>query len=309
MTLTTLGVCEKEYSDMFPRSYIRSSFLLISLATFLTGCQMNAASLKSANVEALVGTAMNIVSSFDTSPERQLRLAGAAKQAILKRNPRSKDHRMEAKLQRMVDGIAKANGLREFDWQVYLLANKRINAFTPGGGVIFVEEGLVAQTETEAMMAMVLAHEMAHVQEAHPAVGMRDRSLMNVGANVLVGYVGSNTAGLTNDIARVALQYTYNAAANGYGRSAESEADEVGLRYFVKTGYNPRSASAVFEDFHRVFGSRSAVEQFFHGSHPQSKARAERIDDMVSELGLGSGGITQTREWSRLQQKYRRHRK
>ena len=67
-----------------------------------------------------------------------------------------------------------------FVYRVYLIESPNPNAFTSGGGHIFVTTGLVARMRTEAQMAMVLAHELAHVAQqsgggpvARPAILQR----------------------------------------------------------------------------------------------------------------------------------------
>ena len=270
------------------------------LSLTLTGC------LTTDSLIRVSGQAMSLATSMDTSIEKQQWLASASEGELLRQNPESVDTDMQRKLQKIVDHIVEANNLQDFEYKIHLLANDRINAFTPGGGVIFVEEGLVAQTKTEAMMAMVLAHEIAHIVKAHPAVGMRDRSLLNIGAIVLGDYVGQSVTAIDPAVALKLLNYAHQAAVSGYGRAAETEADQLGFEYYVKAGYKSSAAPDIFYDFARVFGAAPAIEHFFHGTHPQAHERASRLRELASEMGTRSAldGIEQTDEWARLVASY-----
>ncbi|WP_118134650.1 M48 family metallopeptidase [Oceanicella sp. SM1341] len=243
----------------------------------------------------------------DATVSEQRDLGQAAARETLQEYQRSPDRKLEAKLTRIVDKIASANGLDTFDWQVVLLESGQVNAFTPGGGYIFVEDGLIAQASTEAMMAMVLAHEMAHVQRAHPADGMRDRTAIVAGASALSGYLGGQAGGLSSAAVDQAMQYVTLAAVNGYGRDKEAEADDVGFAYYVKAGYKPSAAPRIFQRFARLNGTQPALTHFFHGSHPQSDDRARRISQLVAQLPAGrrDRGIDQTDDWKRLTASYR----
>ena len=271
-----------------------------ALSLSLSGC------LTTANIDMLTENAMTLVGSMDTSVEKQKHLAFMTTSQILNQSPESVDTEMEQKLQRMVDRIVEANGLEEFDYKVHLLSTSNINAFTPGAGVIFVEEGLVAQATTEAMMAMVLAHEIAHIVKAHPIEGMRDRSILNIGGVAVSEYVGSQTTGFDRELALMLVDYTHRAAVSGYGRAAESEADRLGFEYYVKAGYKPASAPDIFHEFSRIFGAAPVIDHFFHGTHPQSHERASRLRKLVLDMedGLTRDGIEQTPEWEDLAGRY-----
>ncbi|QDL94551.1 M48 family metallopeptidase (plasmid) [Paroceanicella profunda] len=285
-----------------PRAAMRNGVLgLLGLAT-LGAC--DASNVNAVNA-AMTGAA--VLAQGDATVSEQRELGQAATKETLQDYTRSPDRKLEGKLTRIVEGIAQANGLDTFPWQVVLLKSGEVNAFTPGGGYIFVEDGIIAQARTEAMMAMVLAHEMAHVQKAHPADGMRDRTAIVAGSSALSAYLGGQGSGLTSAAVDQAMQYVTLAAVNGYGRDKETEADDIGFGYYVKAGYMPSAAPRIFQRFAKLNGTQPALTHFFHGSHPQSADRAKRIQQLVNQLPAGrrNSGINQTDEWQRLTGAYR----
>jgi beta-barrel assembly-enhancing protease len=71
------------------------------------------------------------------------------------------------------------------------------------------------------------------------------------------------------------------AAVNGHGRSHEAEADDVGMEYLVKAGWDPREAPKMFEALLREYGDQKALENFFYGDHPTNRARIERTTEFA----------------------------
>lgn len=282
-----------------PRSKM---MMLICSVGILAGCKTT--DLNNLPIERMVSTALDVASTLDTSTDTQRGRAMETRAAILKRNRHSRDQAMASKLKRMVDQIALANNLEHIRWEVHFLADRSERAYTPGGGIIFIHEGMIARTKTEAMMAMLLAHEMAHVTEGHPAIGSRDQKLVSVALSELDAYLAGATRGTTNRASRLAVQYSNVLAASGYSRSTERSADDIGFRYFINAGYDPFAASELFLALHNRYGSRPVVSQAVAGTHPQFKDRADRLDVLALREKKRRGGIRQTPEWSRLQRKY-----
>lgn len=270
----------------------------------LGGCQMNQRTAENA-----LSTSFAVFSALDTSPERQRYDASRLERHFLDSKPASRQRAMAAHLQRIVDDMARANGIDgAWDWRVHLLADMTPNAFTPGGGVIFVNDGLLTQAPEEAMIAMVLAHEMAHVTEAHVATRNRDTTLMQVGS-IWARELGLPAVGDPTTTAFVDMggELLLSAMVSGYSRSAESAADALGFRYFVNAGYRPDAADDMFVALDRLSGSAPAIAQFFHGTHPEAGDRARRLRGMALDLPIDRqvSGIEQTATYARLWGPYR----
>jgi predicted Zn-dependent protease len=169
---------------------------------------------------------------------------------------------------------------RPFPYRIRVVNDASINAFTFGGGLIYVHAGLLARMDNEAQFATVLAHEIAHVTEQHVTKGIEATHGIQ-----LVGQLAATAAAATGTLPAAALEKTYeysmNAAINGHGRSQETEADEVGLEYLVKAGYDPREAPRTFEQLIKEYGDQTPLQNFFYGSHPTNVARIERTTELV----------------------------
>ncbi|PSL18946.1 M48 family metallopeptidase [Shimia abyssi] len=245
---------------------------------------------------ALAGTALVVAATSDISLDRQRAIANKSTENYLQTHRRSSDRALERKLQSMVKQIASANGLGP-DWTLYLMNEREPNALTPGGGVIFVHTGFIPIAHTEAQMAMVLAHEMAHSTQAHSAKRIRDMTRTAVLINTAAGEVSG--AGQ-----RAALDILAASSVSGYSRSAETQADNVGFQYFVRAGYAPDEASKVFRNMANEFGDIDGIAHALHGTHPRNRQRAISLSNKAGSSGRTVGRVS-SRDYDRLTAKYR----
>lgn len=196
---------------------------------------------------------------------------------------------------------------KKFPWSVRIVNEPEVNAFTFGGGFIYIYAGLVARMENEAQFTTVLAHEMAHCTEEHIKRGIQAQHGVFAGAKVLMpsistvvrAKVPSNLTDLTADAFALGVQAAYS----GQGRKHEREADKVGLAYMVDAGYDPREAPRTFAKLHELFGDPPPLETFFYGSHPSNVERSKYLTELytskyASEIE-GKPLISNTEEYKR----------
>jgi predicted Zn-dependent protease len=172
--------------------------------------------------------------------------------------------------------VARNSHLADWDFKFTVLDDESINAFTTGGGYVYINRGLLAYLNSEAELAAVLGHEIGHVTARHPA----RRQTRGVLASVLAtGAAIATGSGAVAQLANIGA----TAWLQGYGRENEMEADRLGLEYATKTGYRPEAMGEVF----KVFKAQESFElnrakaegrepQIYHGvfsSHPAPDAR------------------------------------
>lgn len=164
-----------------------------------------------------------------------------------------------------------------------IVNDPHINAFTFGGGYIYVTSGLIATLDNEAQLAYILSHEIAHVSKAHIKEGVKARAAMLGALNL--AYIASSflVPGLARlgELTRMLFIYTALAAVNGHGRKQESEADRVGIEYAFESGYDPREIPKVFELILKTYGDPPPLEQFFYSNHPANRKRLEETERIV----------------------------
>ncbi len=134
----------------------------------------------------------------------------------------------------VLDVIVQSNPeLKKKKPRVYILRSTAVNAFAVDQGMIFVSIGLLSQLEDEAQLALILSHELVHVNENHNFDGF---------------LVSTNVDRDLEEKRRVSTQQIdfANLEKNRYSRDQELEADEKGLTFFLNTNYS-------FKTIHRVF--------------------------------------------------------
>lgn len=273
---------------MMPRLF-RLSFIFIVLSacfvSLVTGCeevmkQMPAGSERILEKGTAIGGAVYNRPRFTEAQEEKMAQENAQK--FETQNQIWEDMLLNAYITAIVQRLAAVARPRPFTYSIRVVKDPNINAFTFGGGVLYVNAGLLARMENEAQLAMVLAHEIAHVTESHVTKGIEARyDLQLLGGLAGEAAAASGKVKLSPTLLQKSYEYTMNAAVSGHGRTSESEADVVGLDYLVKAGYDPREAPGTFQQLLKEYGDQTALQNFFYGDHPTNKSRIEKLTGLV----------------------------
>ena len=170
--------------------------------------------------------------------------------------------------------IAKASG-KNYDWEFTLFDSKDVNAFCLPGGKVGVYTGLVPVAKTNAAMAAVLGHEVAHAVAQHSAERV-SQSLLVMG-----GLIAADTA-MKDAKNRQTIMAALGLGAQvgilmPYGRTQESEADEIGLEYMARAGFDPREAVALWQRMGELGGSPPEILS----THPDPTNRAKALEQLM----------------------------
>jgi len=179
--------------------------------------------------------------------------------------------------------LASASELPQLDWRFTVIDSDIVNAFALPGGYVYVTRGLIALARDEAEMAAVLAHEIGHVTARHSAQRQGQGLIAGIGAlaaGILLGDAGASVGS--------ALGQGYVAS---YSRSQEHQADELGVRYLTRVGFDPTAMSSFLagmqaqsELLARIQGKEQS-EASWLATHPPT---AER----VTAAAAAAAGVT-----------------
>lgn len=166
------------------------------------------------------------------------------------------------------------------EWEFVVFDAPEVNAFAMPGGKVGVYEGLFKIVKTEDELASVLAHEIAHVTARHTHEKISQGMAAGWGESVL-GVVSSVTVG---SLATQGIMGLYNVGATGavasWDRGKESEADEIGLFYMARAGYNPEASITVMERMVQLDGGGSDP---WYSTHPSSNDRLDALHGLLDE--------------------------
>lgn len=179
--------------------------------------------------------------------------------------------------------LARVSDRPTVDYDFTVLDSDLINAFAAPGGFIFVTRGLLESIDDEAELAMVLGHEISHVAALHGVqiiqkeMGQNALTILGtVGAAIVAGpeamLMVANTADLFSSLYLL-----------GYSREKELEADNLGLQYILRAGYDPQAALAFLEKLEEGDPEEAQGWDLYFRTHPSTKERIEIIENMVGE--------------------------
>ncbi len=160
-----------------------------------------------------------------------------------------------------------------------MIESEEINAFTLPGGFIFVNSAILKLSDNEAELASVLAHELGHAAARHATRQATREQVINLSAIPLSVFGG--IAGLA---VRQLAGITAPMAFFHFSRAFESEADQLGIQYLWKAGYDPNASVDMFERVESTERKRpGAVSKLFR-THPQTAERIEKTQKDIEQL-------------------------
>ncbi len=154
-----------------------------------------------------------------------------------------------------------------------------INAFALPGGPAFVHTGLIAAVDNEAQLAGVLAHEITHVALRHGTNQATRANLIQLPA--ILASKAAGTESLLGQLAQIGIGVGANSVLLSFSRTAETQADLVGVQIAAQAGYNPIEMARFFQKLEADGGARGP--QFF-SDHPNPGNRMKAIEDEIQYL-------------------------
>jgi predicted Zn-dependent protease len=195
------------------------------------------------------------------------------------------DYKVSPEVTRYVQGVMSriaAVSDRDLPFEIEVINSSVPNAWAMPGGKMAINRGLLTELNSEAELAAVLGHEVIHAAARHGAKSQERGILMQTGLIATQIALGDNQyRGLLTGGAVLGLQLT----TMKFGRDAELEADQYGMEYMVRAGYDPQAAVDLQETFVRLSAGRESswLEGLF-ASHPPSQERVERNRETAQRL-------------------------
>jgi predicted Zn-dependent protease len=195
----------------------------------------------------------------------------------------------DPKLQQYVQSLglklAAASERPQLPWTFRVVDDASVNAFALPGGFIYVTRGIMAHLNSEAELVSVMGHEIGHVTARHSVSQMSKQQLAGLGLNLAMIFVPE--ARPYGDLASQGLGLMFLK----FSRQDEAQADDLGLKYLVQAGYDPRPMTDVFELLERVSQASSAgrLPQWL-ASHPDPARRRETIGGEIAALNQDWSG-------------------
>lgn len=190
---------------------------------------------------------------------------------IKKQVPFLEEKEVVAYVNKIGQKVSAAAGRDEFKYEFYLIMDDDLNAFALPGGKIFVNAGAIMQTDSEAELAGLLAHEVSHSALSH---GFQLVTKGNLTSNVVsyIPYVGNTASSLL---------------VLNYSRGMEKQADIFGTRILLNAGYAADGVRNLMAQLNKSKQDKDNPEPpAWISTHPNSKQRIRYMEQLIVDNNL-----------------------
>ena len=214
--------------------------------------------------------------------EEERELASAWTKQFRSKAPIFFDPPMQEYLEHSANHLVGYSTLKNRNLQLIILPDNQFNAFALAGGLLAVNLGLFIYAQTADQFASVISHEIAHLQQRHLArQAAHNRELKPKMLTGIVSSIVLIALGLPQ-LGNATAFSTFGLSAQSilsYSREFEEEADREGFRMLYEAGYNPNSASKLFEQLKTNDGEIPVYLR----THPLTKDRIAHFKSLASK--------------------------
>ncbi|MFH1701384.1 MAG: M48 family metallopeptidase [Candidatus Zixiibacteriota bacterium] len=195
------------------------------------------------------------------------------------------DPEWQAYINEMGQKIVAVSDRKDIEYKFAVIESDQINAFAAPGGFVFFYTGLIKKMDNEAELAAVMAHEISHVVGRHSIKSLQSVMGLSLVLDLALGEKSDQTKALAGTALGIVM--------SGYSRSNEHEADDFGLTYMVRAGWNPDGMLSMFEKL-RVMNNddNAGFFEMLASSHPQTSDRISSTRERIKKLGELPSNLT-----------------
>lgn len=193
----------------------------------------------------------------------------------------------DSAIQRYVRSIGEPMALQSerpnLPWTIRVVDDPLVNAFAVPGGFVYITRGIMAHINSEAELAGILGHEIGHITARHSVNQISRAQIAQIGLGV--GMILRPELAGFGELASAGLGLLFLK----YGRDAEYQSDDLGVRYMRAVGYDPREMGSVMRTLSALTSEGDGGRPpEWASTHPFPENREQRILDGVSGQDLSS---------------------
>jgi len=192
----------------------------------------------------------------------------------------------DAAVQSYVDSIgqklASVSHLPNLKWHFRVLDSPVVNAFAIPGGYIYITRGIMAYVNSESQLAGIIGHEIGHVTARHSAQQMTQQQIAGIG--LLAGAIFVDAFRPYSGLAQQGLGILFLK----YSRDHETQADELGIQYALRAGYDPRTIPSTYATLKRISERSGSTLPNFLSTHPDPGDREVRTTQLAQAAAGGA---------------------
>ncbi|MBN2468556.1 MAG: M48 family metalloprotease [Deltaproteobacteria bacterium] len=215
--------------------------------------------------------------------------------------PVLKDERLTAQVSAIGNSLVDKSLRPDLDFNFRILNTETVNAFAAPGGFVYITIGLLDKLESKDELAAILGHEIGHVCARHSIKAWytaqkisKPLTVIDIAA-IIAGLPPIASAGgdIIADVGQTVAQLASVIVYQGYSRTYEYQADELGLQEMYHAGYDPEATISVFEKLIRLREEEGNGEGIvLLSSHPPMEDRIEHTRSFLAGLQDPHSGST-----------------
>lgn len=178
---------------------------------------------------------------------------------------------------------------------IKVLDSDDVNAFALPGGFLYVNKGAILAADSEAELAGVMAHEIAHVAARHGVEQQSKATLANYAMIPLIFMTGG-LGYIAYQAAQIGVPLTFLK----FSRNVETEADKLGSQYLWSAGYDPNNFLSFFEKLEKKEKRKPGTLSKLFGSHPPTPDRIVKVHDLLARFPDRDEYTISTSEFNRV---------
>ena len=205
------------------------------------------------------------------SESEEIQLGGQTDADVVRQFGIYQDQKLNAYINGLGQRMAKVSHRPQLAYQFKVLDVAVVNAFAVPGGYVYFTRGILATLNSEAELAGVMGHEIGHITARHSAQQISRAQLAQMG--MAMGSIFSETFGALSGLTGMGMQMLFLK----FSRDNERQADDLGVEYASKVGYDASQMASFFETLNRMnpHSDKSGLPSWF-STHPNPEDR-ERV--------------------------------
>lgn len=280
--------------------------LLAAICAALPACEslqaLEGVQIQGVDLSPLASAGRNLSDMGEKSQDEELVIGASTAELLLKQAPLLDNPGVQAYVNQVGRWVALNSERPDLPWRFGVLDSNVVGAYAAPGGYIFITSGMLGQMNSEAELAGVLAHEVAHVVQKHHLDAIKQKAgaglLSNLSQFALQASQASSSA--TAPGATVSTQQfdqlVTNLYTRGLDRGDEYEADEMGAVIAARAGYDPYGLANVLQGLGTMKQDDATLVTFLK-VHPNIGDRLKQLEPTYLYLDkAAAGGSQQTLE-------------
>lgn len=252
-------------------TFLFSALTIFMLSAFLCGC----------STEYNLATRQEESYYYNYSTDKEVQLGRNIAVQVEKEYKMADDPLIQKRVEDIGKKIAVVCDRKEIDYHFFVLEDDEINAVSLPGGYVYINKGLIDKVASDDELAGVVGHEVAHIVARHSIKklqaiqGYSLLRLLTLAVPAAGGGSGASEASAAAEAAFVELLL-------GYSREDELLADQLGTRYALLAGYNPRGMIVFLERLQDINRRKPSRPRSYYKTHPYIP---DRVRVVKQELG------------------------